>query len=66
LDYDVKINNVVLVQVEDRIGAGAEVGALLGNAIIDVKYCYGTSSSSGKTLLVFNTNNNKKAIETLS
>ncbi|MFW6129230.1 MAG: ACT domain-containing protein [Candidatus Aminicenantaceae bacterium] len=66
LGYNVKMNKVVLVQVEDRIGAGAEIGALLGNANIDVKYCYGTSSSSGITLLVFNTNNNKKTIETLS
>ncbi len=66
LGYKVKMNKVVLIQVEDHIGAGAEIGALLGNANIDVKYCYGTSSSSGITLLVFNTNNNKKTIETLS
>jgi len=65
LGYDVKSNQVVTVLIEDRIGAGAEVGALLGNAIIDVKYCYGSSAGVGKALLVFKTSNNKKALETL-
>jgi energy-coupling factor transporter transmembrane protein EcfT len=55
----------VLVKIEDRIGAGAEIGALLGNAVIDVEYCYGTSAGIGKALLVFKTSNNKKAIDTL-
>ncbi len=65
LGYDVKSNQVVTVLIEDRIGAGAEVGALLGNAVIDVKYCYGSSAGIGKALLVFKTSNNKKALETL-
>lgn len=65
LGYDVKSNPVVTVLIEDRIGAGAEVGALLGNAIIDVVYCYGSSAGIGKALLIFKTSNNKKAVETL-
>lgn len=65
LGYTVKTNEVVTVQIDDRIGAGAEVGALLGNAVIDIDYCYGTSSGTGKALLVFKTNDNKKAAETL-
>ncbi len=66
LGYTVKTSEVVTVQIDDRIGAGAEVGALLGNAVIDIDYCYGTSSGIGKALLVFRTNDNKKAVETLS
>jgi len=66
LRYKVKTNKVVTVQISDRIGAGAEIGALLGNAAIDINYCYGTSSGEGKALLVFNTSNNKKALETLA
>jgi len=66
LGYTVKTNEVVTVQTEDRIGAGAEIGALLGNAVIDIDYCYGTSAGAGKALLVFKTNDNKKAVETLS
>jgi hypothetical protein len=65
LRYKVKRNKVVAVQVRDRIGAGAELGALLGNAAIDIKYSYGSSSGEGTSLLVFNTSNNKKAIDTL-
>jgi hypothetical protein len=65
LGYKVKTNMVVTVQIEDRIGAGAEIGALLGNAAIDIEYCYGTSTGAGRALLVFKTNNNKKTLETL-
>ncbi len=65
LKYGVKTNNVVVVKIDDRIGAGAEIGALLGNAVIDIEYCYGTSAGTGKALLVLKTNNDIKAIETL-
>lgn len=65
LGYKVRTRKVVTVLVSDRIGVGAEIGALLGNAVIDIRYSYGSSSGEGKTLLVFQTSNNKKAIETL-
>ena len=65
LGYKVTTKKVVTVLITDRIGAGAEIGALLGNAIIDIKYSYGTSAGEGKTLLVFQTSDNKKAIDTL-
>jgi len=55
----------VTVEVSDRIGVGAEIGALLGNAVIDIKYAYGSSNDEGRSLLVFNTSNNKKAADTL-
>jgi hypothetical protein len=65
LGYKVKSKKVVTVLVTDRIGAGAEIGALLGNAAIDIRYSYGSSSGEGKTLLVFHTSNNRKALDTL-
>jgi len=65
LGYGVNIENVVVAIVEDRIGSGAEIGALLGNAIIDVVYCYGSTTESGKALVVFQTSDNAKAIDTL-
>jgi hypothetical protein len=66
LGYKITSNPVVTVLVEDRIGAGSEIGALLGNAVIDVDYCYGSSAGVGKkVLLVFKTSNNKRAVETL-
>jgi hypothetical protein len=65
LGYKVKPKKVVTCLVSDRIGAGAEIGALLGNAVIDIQYSYGSASGEGKTFLVFQTSNNRKAIETL-
>ncbi len=63
--YKVETKNVVTIEIDDRIGAGAEVGALIGNAAIDIDYCYGTSAGEVKALLVFQTNDNRKAVETL-
>lgn len=65
LGYKVKTNKVVTVEVSERIGAGAEIGALLGNAVIDIRYAYGSAAGEGRSLLVFNTSNNKKAVDTL-
>jgi len=65
LGYKVQTNSVITVEISDRIGAGAEIGALLGNAVIDVDYSYGSSVGKGQALLVFKTNNNKKAFDTL-
>ncbi len=65
LGYKVKTNKVMTVEISDRIGAGAEIGALLGNAVIDIDYCYGSSAGKGNAILIFRTNNNKKAYETL-
>ncbi len=65
LGYKVKTGKVIAVEIGDRIGAGAEIGALLGNAAVDIEYCYGTSAGLGRALLVFRTNNQKKALETL-
>jgi hypothetical protein len=65
LGYKVTVEKVITSEIGDRIGAGAEIGALLGNAVIDIEYCFGSSAGVGDALLVFKTNNNKKAIETL-
>lgn len=65
LGYKVKTNKVITVEIGDRIGAGAEIGALLGNAVVDIDHSYGTSAGLGRALLVFKTNRQKKALETL-
>ncbi len=66
LGFKVTSSKVITVEITDRIGAGAEIGALLGNAAVDIRYCYGsTSAGSGKALLVFQTSNNKIAYDTL-
>ena len=65
LDYEVEVRPVLTVIIADRIGAGAEIGALLGNAVIDIEYCYGSTAGVGKAYIVFQTNDNDKAFETL-
>lgn len=65
LGYIVKSRSVVTALIDDRIGAAAEIVALLGNAAIDIRFCYGSSIGEVKTLLVLHTSNNKKAVETL-
>jgi len=65
LGYKVKTRRVVAVSVTDRIGAGAEIGHLLGNAVVDIEYCYGSAAAESLSLLIFQTNNNRKAVETL-
>ncbi len=65
LGFKVTVNKVVTVEISDRIGAGAEIGALLGNAVVNIDYCYGTSAGLGRALLVFKTDNHKKALDTL-
>ncbi len=66
LGYKVTTDKVFTAEIGDRIGAGAEIGALLGTAIIDIEYCFGSTAGTGKALLVFKTSDNKKAIKTLS
>ncbi|MDD8020390.1 MAG: hypothetical protein PHU81_04275 [Acidobacteriota bacterium] len=65
LGFKIKTVRVITVEVEDRIGVGAEIGALLAGAVIDIRYSYGSSAGAGRTLLVFKTSNNAKALKTL-
>lgn len=65
LGYEVTSTPVVTVLIDDRIGAGAEIGALLGTAVVDVNHCYCSSAGLGKALLVVNSSDNKRAYDTL-
>ena len=65
LGFKIKTEEVLVVQIDDRIGAGAEIGALLGTAVVDVDYCYGSSAGTGKAILVIKTNDNQTALDTL-
>jgi hypothetical protein len=49
LGYKVKSKKVLTVLVTDRIGAGAEIGALLGNAVIAIQYSYGATTARPST-----------------
>jgi len=60
LGYKVKAQSVLTVVISDRIGAGAEIGALLGNAVIDIHTAYATAAGKDAILLVLQTNANQR------
>ncbi|HSA59712.1 MAG TPA: hypothetical protein VLJ37_08515 [bacterium] len=51
---------VVTTVLPHRVGSLAEAAQKLGQANIDIQFCYGTTSG-GNALAVFVTNDNKKA-----
>jgi hypothetical protein len=64
--YETRSDGVVCIQVESRVGTGAEIGTKLGDAGIDIRYCYATTGESGESFAIFQTADNDKAVEVLS
>jgi hypothetical protein len=52
LKYEIEVRDVLLVELENRPGALAEVTTKLGNKGINVEYCYGTITKKGNTTAV--------------
>lgn len=44
LEYEIELRDVLLVELENRPGALADITSKLGNKGINVEYCYGTIS----------------------
>lgn len=58
--WDVETKDVLIVEIKDKPGVGAELTSKLATAGININYMYG--SGSGKNaVLVFNTSDNEKA-----
>jgi hypothetical protein len=64
--FNVKRNEVISTLVRERIGVASEIALLLENAVVQIEYCYGSSSGKGEVLLIFKTSDNNKAFEVLS
>ena len=64
--YETRSDEVVCVQVPSEVGTGAEIGTKLGDAGIDIRYCYATTGESGESVAIFQTADNDKAVEVLS
>jgi hypothetical protein len=65
-NYTTELRDVLLVDLENRPGALAEITSKLGNKGINVEYCYGTLSRRGSaTSIVLDVSNIDKAIELL-
>jgi len=65
-NYTTELRDVLLVDLENKPGALAEVTSRLGNKGINVEYCYGTLSRRGNaTSIILDVSNIDKAIELL-
>ncbi len=65
--YEVRENEVVLYELENRAGAAAEMTGKLAAAGISMKYIYGTTgAANAPALLVFGSDNNEKAVGLLN
>jgi hypothetical protein len=65
--YDVKDYEVVLYDLENKVGAMAEMTKKLADAGVNMEYFYGTTGApEAPALLVFKSSNNAKAVEVLN
>jgi len=67
LNVSIKEEEVVLVDLGDKVGSAGEMGEKLAKARVNLEYIYGTTSASGNAcLLVLKANDNNKAIEAIN
>lgn len=65
-NYTTELREVLLVDLENRPGALAEVTSKLGNKGINIEYCYGTLSRKGNaTSIILDVSNIDKTMELL-
>jgi len=64
--YETRSDEVVCVLVESKVGTAAEIGTKLGDAGIDIRYCYATTGDAGESVAIFQTADNDRAVEVLS
>lgn len=66
-NFEVSERDVVAVELENKVGAASDMAKKLEDASIDIAYIYGSTCSGGcACTLIFNCNDNKKAVEVLS
>lgn len=65
--YEVKDYEVVLYDLDNKVGAMSEMTKKLADAEVNMDYFYGTTGDPDvPALLVFKSNNNAKAVEVLN
>ena len=61
LNADVRQKDVMLVELDDKVGTLADAAKKLAEADINIEYTYGTTGSGDKAMLVFKTADDMKA-----
>jgi hypothetical protein len=64
--YTAEMANVVAVMCTDAIGTGADLGAKLGAAGVNIDYTYATGTGTNGAVIVFSVDNVDKAVKALS
>lgn len=66
LNYTIELRDVLLIDLENRPGALAELTSKLGDEGINIEYCYGTLSRKGTAQsVVLDVSNIERAIQVL-
>ncbi len=66
LEYETEVRDVLLIELENRPGALADVTSKLGNKGINVEYCYATMTKKGnKASVILDVNDIERALKIL-
>jgi len=66
LEYETEVRDVLLIELENRPGALADVTSKLGNKGINVEYCYATMTKKGnKATVVLDVDDIDRALKIL-
>ena len=63
--YNVKTQEVVVVTLDNKIGAADLMTNKISKAGINVNYCYGSAGDGKNTFFIMSTEDNKKALNAL-
>ena len=64
--YTAEMADVVAVTCANAIGTGADLGAKLAAAGVNIDYTYATGTGGGEAVIVFSVDNVDKAVKALS
>ena len=64
--YKVDAEEIVVVTLDNRVGAADIMTNKVANAGINVNYCYGSTGDGKYTLFIMNTENNEKALKAIT
>ena len=63
--FTVSQEEVVAIELENEMGAAKKMTQKMADAGVNLKYCYGSTGNGTMALLVFNSNDNEKALKAL-
>ncbi len=63
--FTVSQEGAVAIELENEMGAAKKMTQKLADAGVNLKKCYGSTGNGTMALLIFNSNDNEKALEAL-